>query len=139
MTEISVRTVGELVTRKPVTIRDTAPLAEAAKLLDEQHVHGVPVVDTAGDLVGVLSQTDLVRARATEHLWASWPGLAVKHLMTSPALTCTTTTPVHEAIATMELNHVHRLIVVDESGTKPVGVFSSSDVIHALAGVGPNA
>ena len=44
------------------------------------------MVDGDGDLVGVISQTDLLRARATEHLWANWPGLAVRHLMTSPAI-----------------------------------------------------
>lgn len=134
MSDPSVHTVGEFMNARPVTVRDTAPLSLAARVLDEHHIHGLPVVDAAGTVVGVLSQTDLVRARATEHLWASWPGLAVKHLMTSPALTCPVDTPISQAIGLMELNHVHRLIVVDEATRRPVGVFSTSDVIHLLAG-----
>jgi len=134
MSDPTTRTVGELVSRQPIVVDQDAPLAEAARIMDAQHIHGLPVVDGAGNVVGVLSQTDLVRARATEHLWATWPGLAVKHLMTSPALTCTAQMPVHSAINLMELHHVHRLVVVDEGGRRPVGVFSTSDVIHHLAG-----
>jgi transcriptional regulator len=132
MTDI--RTVGELMHPDPVTIRDDEPLKDAARVMDARHVHGLPVVDGAGDLVGVVSQTDLIRARATEHLWARWPGLAVKHLMTSPAVTCRADCPVAEAVQLLETKHVHRLIVVDESGKKPVGVFSTSDVVRQLAG-----
>ncbi len=34
----------------------------------------------------------------------------------------------------MELNRVHRLVVVDEDGRRPVGIFSTTDVVHQLAG-----
>jgi CBS domain-containing protein len=132
MTDI--RIVGELMHPDPVTIRDDAPLKDAARIMDERHVHGLPAVDAAGDLVGVVSQTDLVRARATEHLWARWPGLAVKHLMTSPAITCRAACPITEAVQLLETKHVHRLIVVDESGKKPIGIFSTSDIVRQLAG-----
>jgi CBS domain-containing protein len=128
------RTVGEFMHADPITVRQDASLQEAVAILDQYRIHGLPVVDASGLLVGVLSQTDLVRARATEHMWARWPGLAVKHLMTSPAVTCRPDCPVEEAVRMMEIKHIHRLVVVDESGTKPVGVFSTSDVIRALAG-----
>ena len=128
------RTVGELMHPAPVTVRADAPLKDAARVMDDHHFHGLPVVDAAGGLVGVLSQTDLVRARATEHLWARWPGLSVKHLMTSPAVTCRADCPVAEAVQLLETKHVHRLIVVDESDRTPIGVFSTSDVVRQLAG-----
>ena len=44
---------------EPIIIRADASLTEAAELMDRHHVHGLPVVDAAGSLVGVLSQTDL--------------------------------------------------------------------------------
>lgn len=134
MTDPTHRTVGELMHADPIVVASTARLADAARLLDEHHIHGLPVVDEDGALVGVLSQTDLVRARATDHLWASWPGLQVRHLMTAPALTCRADTPVQEAIGLMELNRVHRLVVVDEEGRRPVGIFSTTDVVHQLVG-----
>ena len=79
--------------------------------MDRHHVHGLPVVDRDGALVGVLSQTDLNRARSTEYLWANWPGLAVRHLMTSPALTVHRSTPLIAAARRMEEEHIHRFVV----------------------------
>lgn len=128
-------TVGDLMTPDPITVSADAPLAQAVELFDLYRVHGLPVVDELGTLVGVLSETDLVRARTTEHMWEGWPGLKVRHLMTSPALTAIVTTPMEEAVRTMEECHVHRLIVVEEDEETPIGVVSMSDVVHAMAEV----
>lgn len=118
----------------PIVIRADATLTEAATLMDRHHVHGLPVVDHAGSLVGVLSQTDLNRARSTEYLWANWPGLAVRHLMTAPAITVHRSTPLVIAARKMERHHIHRLVVVDDGDeTIPIGLLSMTDLIHALA------
>jgi CBS domain-containing protein len=117
-----------------VLVRADASLTEAAGLMDRHHIHGLPVVDRDGVLVGVLSQTDLNRARSTEYLWANWPGLAVRHLMTSPAITIHRSTPLLAAARRMEEEHIHRLVVVEDGDdTNPVGVLSMTDLIHALA------
>ena len=126
-------TVGDLMAVDPIVVRANASLSEAASLLDHHHVHGLPVVDGSGSLVGVLSQTDLIRARATEYLWANWPGLAVRHLMTSPAITVTRSTPIPLAAATMEKHHIHRLVVVaDDDAQLPIGVLSTTDLVHSI-------
>jgi CBS domain-containing protein len=118
----------------PVVVRADASLSDAAALMDLHHVHGLPVVDPAGALVGVLSQTDLNRARSTEYLWSNWPGLAVRHLMTSPAVTVHRSTPLIIAARRMERHQIHRLIVVEDGDeTMPIGVLSMTDLIHALA------
>lgn len=126
--------VAEYMAVDPIVIRADATLTEAADLMDRHHVHGLPVVDHAGSLVGVLSQTDLNRARSTEYLWANWPGLAVRHLMTAPAITVHRSTPLVVAARKMERHHIHRLVVVDDGDdTIPIGVLSMTDLIHALA------
>ena len=117
-----------------ILIGADASLSEAAALMDRHHVHGLPVVDGDGALVGVLSQTDLNRARSTEYLWANWPGIAVRHLMTSPAITVHRSTPLLVAARRMEEEHIHRLVVVEDGDDRsPVGVLSMTDLIHALA------
>jgi len=127
-------TVGDLMTPDPVTVTADSPLSEAIQLFDLYRVHGLPVVDELGTLVGVLSETDLVRARTTEHMWDGWPGLKVRHLMTSPAITAIASTPLDEAVRTMEERHIHRLVVVDEDEEEnPIGVISMTDVVHAMA------
>jgi CBS domain-containing protein len=127
-------TVGDLMALDPIVIRANASLDEAAELLDHHHISGLPVVDGSGSLVGVVSQTDLVRARSTQYLWANWPGLAVRHLMTSPAVTVHRSTPVTIAAARMERGHIHRLVVVaDDDETLPIGILSMTDLVHAIA------
>ncbi len=126
--------VGDRMALEPIVVRADASLTEAAALMDRHHIHGLPVVDASGSLVGVLSQTDLARARGTEYLWANWPGLAVRHLMTSPAITVLCSTPLAIAARKMERHRIHRLVVVDDlDPTIPIGVLSMTDLVHAIA------
>ncbi len=134
MTTTRRTTVGDLMALEPIVVRADAPLSEAAKLLERHHISGLPVVDGAGSLVGVISQTDLIRARTTEYLWANWPGLAVRHLMSSPAITVHRDTTIGEAARDMERNQIHRLVVVsDTDELLPIGVLSTSDIVRLMA------
>jgi CBS domain-containing protein len=130
---MNVPTVGDVMTRGTIAVRDDVPIAEAAQLLDKHHISGLPVVDRDGELVGVLSQTDLLRARVIDHLWSVLPGLAVRHLMTTPAVVATEETTIDDAAVLMEQNHIHRLVVVGPDRRTPVGILSVSDLIHQMA------
>jgi len=126
-------TVDQLMTPDPIVIDESATVDEAVRLLEENDISGMPVVDRDGVLLGVISQTDIVRARAVGHLWHRWPGLHVRHLMHSPALTADRSMSLEEAAQMMERAHVHRLVVVDDDQTTPVGVISTTDLVRALA------
>lgn len=125
-------TVGALMSTDPIVIKADAPLTQAAELLERHHIHGLPVVDAFGGVVGVVSQTDMLRARTTNDLWSRWPGLKVRHLMSSPALTISAEADVAEAASRMELERVHRLVVVGPDGRSPVGVLSTTDLVHGM-------
>jgi CBS domain-containing protein len=124
------RTVGEVMTPNPISITESASLAEAAGILDSKKITGLPVVDENGCLVGMLSQTDLVRARANQHLVSNWPGLAVGQVMTRPALTIDSGVSIEEAAKQMDHRRVHRLVVVDAADS-PIGIISTSDLVRA--------
>lgn len=124
--------VGELMSIEPITIGVDEAIGRAEQLMSERSITGLPVVDRLGRLQGVLSQTDLVRAHASGQPLASWPGLAVRHLMTSPALTIRLDESLLTAARMMEQHHVHRLVVVAPDGQHPIGVISTTDLVHAL-------
>jgi CBS domain-containing protein len=127
-------TVGALMTGNPIVVDVDAPLADVAGILGRFAIGGLPVIDATGAVVGVISETDLLRVRATSDLWARWPGLRARHLMSQPVLSITADRPVDEAARMMESWAVHRLIVVAEDGVTPVGILSTGDLVRAMAG-----
>jgi CBS domain-containing protein len=128
------RFVADLMVEEPIVVRVDAHPGDAAALMARHQISGLPVVDPEGLLVGVISDADLLRARATEHLWSSWPSLRIRHLMTSPALTILRDQPLTIAAKKMERHHVSLLVVVSaEDEGRPIGVICTSDLVRAMS------
>lgn len=127
------QTVADLMSRRPIVVWPDTAISEIAELLDRHDISGVPVVDWSGYLVGIVSQMDLLRVRASETLWAGWVGLEARHVMTRPVLTVAADTPIEEAARRMGERGVHRLVVVEDDGESPIGVLSVTDLVRAMA------
>ncbi|NJS15975.1 MAG: CBS domain-containing protein [Nostocaceae cyanobacterium CSU_2_110] len=56
--------VGEVMSKKPITISADKPLREAAKLMRDRKIHQLPVLDDSGQLVGILALNDIIREMA---------------------------------------------------------------------------
>ena len=122
--------VGNLMTLDPVVIDPDASAAEAERLLKTYRVSGLPVV-RAGEVVGVLSQSDLVVARSSEMISANWPRLRVRHLMSSPAVTIHAGATIRLAAHEMLARHIHRLVVIADDGA-PIGVVTPLDLLRSI-------
>lgn len=122
--------VGNLMTLDPIVIGPEAPVTEAERLLRTYRVTGLPVVDN-GELVGVLSQSDLVVGRSSEMIFDHWDRLRVRHLMSTPAVSVHTTATLAYAARQMVTRHIHRLVVVGDDGT-PIGVVTTLDLLRSL-------
>ncbi|MDJ0553868.1 MAG: CBS domain-containing protein [Microcoleaceae cyanobacterium MO_207.B10] len=59
-------TVGEVMSKDPLTTTEEKPLSAAARLMHERNIHRLPVLDTNGKLVGILTRGDIIRAMANE-------------------------------------------------------------------------
>jgi CBS domain-containing protein len=139
---LSAETAAELMTPNPVSIRDTATIAEAVSLLTDKGISGAPVIDDAGRPIGVLSRGDIVaydRERAV-HPTSSAAEEAqagtisprqVRDLMTPAVFSVAPETPASKVVGEMLALQVHRLFVVDKSGVL-VGVISAPDVLRHL-------
>jgi CBS domain-containing protein len=125
--------VRDLMAPDPVAIRAESSLAQAAESLAGYEVSGLPVVDEAGAVIGVISQTDIVRLRGGPMPTCGWSGLLVRDLMTHPAITVPASASLHEAARLMTDHHVHRLVVVSRHHGAPVGVISESDIVREVA------
>jgi len=59
-------TVGEVMTHNPITIKSTESLSAAARLMHDKDVHRLPVIDSDGKVVGILTRGDVIRAMASD-------------------------------------------------------------------------
>jgi len=127
--------VADLMTIDPIVVSVDASLEEAAHLLRAYSIHGLPVVDLDGNLVGVISQTDLLAAddaSVSRLVRGKQSTLRVGELMSSPAVTVPMTGSLDEAARLMLDRHVHRVVAIDDAG-RPVGVLSSMDFVSLYA------
>jgi CBS domain-containing protein len=145
--------VVDLMTRSPVIVRADAEVHELEKLFLEHRIHGAPVVDAGGRLVGVVSQTDLL----AWHFETGHDGLGfyepvdlqhgeLRRLSLSDIRTARVgeimTPLVHairpeetasEAAARMIRHRIHRLVVVD-GALRVLGVVSAMDLLRLVPG-----
>lgn len=127
--------VAELMTVGVKTIDPEATIAEAVLVIADEHISALPVVDHAGQFVGVLSTTDILQSAAEAADRAErervFEETLVKDLMTVRPATVPVTADVKEAAQQMLYLDVHRLFVVDDG--KLVGVISQSDIVRGVA------
>jgi CBS domain-containing protein len=126
--------VADLMTIDPVVISAGARIEEAERTMEVYDVSGLPVVDDDGTLLGVISQTDLLRGGGdvTSAVRRRYTGLHVADLMSSPALTVGISTPLIEAARIMRDERVHRVVAISDVG-RAVGVLSSMDFVTLFA------
>ena len=124
------KVVRDVMQEQIFACRPTTSLAKVAQTMSEQNVGAVVVVDKDGHLQGVLSSTDLVRARNTNGHYDNLPNLAPEQIMTRNVITVTANEPLSAAINKLIENRIDRLVVVQrENGHQtPVGMLSMADL-----------
>ena len=126
-------TVGAVMTPFPVVVGLDTPLEEVAEQLSQNDITGAPVVDADGYVVGVISQTDLVRTAAAGTAdGRGWLGFTARHVMTRQTVKAKADMPLADAVRRLERHGIHRLVVVADDGLTPVGIVSISDILPLL-------
>jgi len=142
----------DVMVRDVVTVRPDTDVAEAIKLLAEHDVSALPVLDKDGNLVGVLSEADLIhRAEIGTEKHRPWRleavtgastladefakshGKKVGEAMTDGVISVAEETPLSEIAALFERKRIKRVPVVKDG--RLVGIVSRSNLIQALASV----
>jgi len=141
----------QIMTRTVITVTPETKIAEAANIMLEKHVSGLPVVDASGKLVGIVSEGDFIRRseigtqrkRGRFLKFILGPGKAaadfvhehgkkVSEIMTPEPLTIVEYTPLEQIVQLMEKNNIKRLPVLNAE-EKLVGIVSRANLLQAVA------
>jgi CBS domain-containing protein len=125
--------VGDLAAGDPVVVGPDVDLLKVAEILSDYAIRGLPVVDSSGLLVGVVSQTDLVRLWATSVQAPAWETVLVRDVMSRPAITISGSATLTEGARMMTECDVDRLVVVGEDLETALGVIADSDLVRAIS------
>lgn len=138
--------VSAVMSTNPISIGPDADLHAAARLLGENKVSGLPVVDDERRVVGLISEADVlsmtgihrthtfrdvVRHVLGEPVPRRRQGTRVGDFMTSPAITITPDADIRDAARMLDEKRVKRLPVVDDDH-RLVGVISRADIVKAM-------
>lgn len=140
--------VEDVMTRDVIAVAPETSVHAAAQLMLDHGVSGLPVVDDAGHLVGLITEGDLI-VRQKPHRWPKWwqlffedtarlareyqraTGLTVGEVMTRALVCIAPDAPLAAAAALVEEHRIRRLPVVEDGVL--VGVISRADLIKPVA------
>jgi CBS domain-containing protein len=144
----------DVMVRDVVTVGPDTDVKDAVALLVEHDISALPVVDADGDLIGILSEADLLEREelGAEHHHPWWietlmpasslaeefakaHGKKVSEVMSTDVVTASEDTPVPEIAALLERHRIKRVPIVSDG--KVIGIVSRSNLIQALASSKP--
>jgi CBS domain-containing protein len=115
-------TARDVMTPDPLTVSPDTSVHEAAGVLSENRISGAPVCGPDKDIVGIVSEFDLI-ARS---------GSTVRDVMTRDVITVADSAPIDRVRALLVTQRLKRLPVVDGQG-RLVGLISRADLVRELA------
>lgn len=142
--------VKDIITRNVISVEANEPVLKAARLMLQNRISGLPVIDKEGELVGIVTEGDFLRRSeigtqrrrpkwlefivgpgrlADEYVHAS--GRKVEEIMTPDPFSVTENDSLETVVEVMERRRVKRLPVM--RGGQMVGIVSRANLMHALA------
>lgn len=126
-------TVRDAMRTEVVSATPETTVEELIELLREEEISGVPVVDRDGSVVGVVSETDVLRLALDATRPEGVGGTAVRDLMTPARYSVSPDAPLEEAARLMADVGINRALVFEEG--RLAGIVTSTDVLRGLSRV----
>ena len=140
--------IAEIMTQPVITVTPQTPVAKAAQLMLEHRISGLPVIDAYGEILGIVTEGDLLRRVETGtercHHWLEFlitperfaadferaRGSLVGEVMSEDVVAAAPENPLESVVRLMERRRIRRLPVV--AAGRVVGIVSRADVVRAL-------
>src|SRR5205085_735214 len=113
--------VKDVMTTKVITVKENQTRQQAAQLLSQHRISGLPVVGSDNTVVGVVTEYDVI----------SREGNTVGDIMTRSVITVTPDADLEEVRRVLVLERIKRLIVLDQG--KLAGIVSRADLVREVA------
>lgn len=138
--------VSEVMTKEVLTLKKDADIHEVARLLSENKISGLPVVDDENHVLGIVTEADVfyMAGMKREHTFKDVlrhilgepvpggnSGHKVEDVMTSPTITANPDTDIKKAARILDERRIKRLPVVDKEN-KLIGIISRADIVRAM-------
>jgi CBS domain-containing protein len=147
------KTARDIMTTNVVTVKKDQPISDLSKLFIENHFNGVPVLDDAGKVIGVVTQSNLIEQNKNLHIPTvialfdavlflesekkfesdvkKLTGSKIEDIYHKNPITVSPDTELNEITTIMAEKDVHTLPVLEND--KLVGIIGKKDVIRAMA------
>ena len=147
------KAVRDIMVKEVIAIQKDASVEELSRLLIENNISGVPVVDSKGKLAGIATEGDLIIKDSDLHFpryfklldsiiyleslnrfkknLKKYLGTKVEDVMTAKVRTVKLATPVSEAANLMIKHNINRLPVMDEQNDM-VGIVTRADIVKSM-------
>lgn len=135
----------DIMNKDVISVRETLPVTELARVLSDHRISGAPVVDRKHRLLGVVSGADLVSKKGTGFYddfvmvdelldgFVPEPKARVRDVMSPVIHRVEENTLVSDAIDLMLREHIHRVVVT--RGEELAGIVTSTDLMRVLGGI----
>jgi predicted transcriptional regulator len=114
----------EIMTRNVFTISPEVSVLELAQLLSQKSISGVPVIDTDGQIIGIVTEADIIGKVNRE-------GMCVADIMTPELIVVTEETQVGQIAMLLVERNIKRVPVMRDG--KLVGIVCRADIVQAVA------
>ncbi len=119
---------SDVMVKDVITVTESTPLKDVTRMFAEKKITGAPVVNDKGELVGVISETDVIRKTTSI---GAWSPSTVGQIMTKPAVTVAPDETLQRVCEMMYNRRIHRVVVAE--GTQIKGILTTMDILRAIA------